>query len=153
MALIIFDYVKVNFLSWYAVKCLYISCFPSSVALSYYYYYYYYYPFPGLLLFSNFFFFTTDVCYTSGSLLLLYIPPSALFPVVPLCPILSPTAPNKARKQSLLSVQKYKPFSMLRCMTPVSFHLQSKAFRVLSNFQGHKLTYIPLLYSREIVVK
>jgi len=94
-----------------------------------------------------------SIYYTSGSLLLLYIPPSALFPVIPLCPILSPTAPNKACEQPLLSVQKYKPFSILPCMTPARFHLQSKAFRVLSKFQGHKLTYIPLLYSRETIVK
>ena len=36
-----------------------------------------------------------SIYYTSGSLLLLYIPPSALFAVVQLCPIINPTATKR----------------------------------------------------------
>jgi len=83
-----------------------------------------------------FFLFPTNVCYASGSLLLLYIPASALFSVVPLCPILSPTAPNKAREQPL-SLQRYKPFSVLTCMTSARFHLhKEKLFVYFQNFKA-----------------
>ena len=63
----------------------------------------------------------------------------------PIMSHLNPTAPNKAREQTVLSIQKYKPFPLLTCKTPTRFHLERKAFRIFSKFQGHKLTFIPLL--------
>jgi len=63
----------------------------------------------------------------------------------PIMSHLHSTAPNKAREQPLLLIQKYKSFPLLTCKTPTRFHLERKGFRIFSKFQGHKLTFIPLL--------
>jgi len=119
--------------------------FLSSAASSYYYSH-----FSGLLRFSHFLLFTTDVCYAIGSLLLLYIPQSELFAVVPLCPITNPTAPNKAREQpecisATIVNKQVQTIFHTTMLTATRFDLERNAFRVISKFQGHKLTFIPLL--------
>jgi hypothetical protein len=78
-----------------------------------------------------------NVCYASDSPLLLYIPPSALFAVVPLCPI----------------VQQYETFSIKSFMTSTRVRLERNDFCVFSKFEGHKLTFLPLFSTWENKLK
>jgi len=131
-------------------------CFPSSVDSSCYYY-----QFSVLLVFSHFLLFPTDVSYASGSLLLLYsyIPPSALFAVVPLCPIISPTAPNKAREPpqcisaTIVNTKVYTIFRATMHDTSTLWSRKKKRFSVYSKFRGRKMTFIPLLKNWATIVK
>ena len=123
-----------------------MSCFPLSVDLSCYYY-----QLSGLFHFLHFCSslqkFATQV---AAHYILAYISPNTLFALVPFCPITNLTSQNKAREQSQCIIAnivntKYKHFSILPCMTPAQFDLERNVFHVISKFQGHNLTFMPLL--------